>query len=446
MAVVGEGRRAGSSAGRVGIGARAADWVRTESPVGRERLLLIGAVLLGAVVQFAYVVKVRHYALAGDEPEYNIEGQLIAHGKLFYTYLPYGILHAGAWKAPLYPAWVGLVYAVFGHHITVVRLLQVPLTLTAIPLCWLLARRLFGSRVAVAAAFVVAVYPLVWQYEGLLYPESLCVPLYLVLFVLMLTRTPTVRRAVGFGLVLGIALLLRPTTEFILLGLLVAWCIAVGWRRGIVLTVVAIVVGVLVVAPWTIRNAVVMHGFVPISMQDSAAYGTFNAQSAHNREFPWAWEDAPAPDLDLFNRAHPLSDVTLRSRLIHRALSYISAHPMSVLDAFFWNGLSRLWDVRHTSRALVEVPYEGRSRLVTRIGLYMYYVLLPLCLIGLWRARRRPALLWGVLGIALGASIVFSTAAGTRYRAPLEPLIVTLACAGVLGAARPPSAQGLPRG
>jgi hypothetical protein len=153
--------------------------------------------------------------------------------------------------------------------------------------------------------------------------------------------------------------------------------------------------------------------------------------------YPYAWRNVPPGYADLFNPKHPMSDIELHSKLIHRALSYIEAHPTSLLGAFFWNGLSRLWDIRRRSRSLNEVAFEGRSRLLTNVGLDMYDVLLPLALIGLWRARRRRALVWGVLAIALGASIVFTTDSGTRYRAPLEPLIAVLACAGALGARAP---------
>jgi hypothetical protein len=200
--------------------------------------------------------------------------------------------------------------------------------------------------------------------------------------------------------------------------------------------VIAAVAAVLVVAPWTVRNAVVMHGFVPISMQDAALYGTFNSQSAHDPIWPYAWRDDPPSVADLFDPRNPLSDVELRSRLIHRGLSYISAHPSSLPKAFFWNGLSRLWDIRRRSRSLAEVPFEGRSRLVTNLGLDAYAVLLPLALIGLWRLRRNRTLVLGVLAIALGASVVFTVDSGTRYRATLEPLIAVLACAGVMGATR----------
>jgi hypothetical protein len=203
------------------------------------------------------------------------------------------------------------------------------------------------------------------------------------------------------------------------------------------LTAVATLVAALVVAPWTVRNAVVLHGFVPVSLQDAALYGTFNTQAAHDPVWPYAWRPDPPGYADVLHPARPLSDIQLRSRLISRALSYISAHPAAVPAAFFWNGLSRLWDIRRRSRSLTEVPFEGRSRLISQIGLDIYDVLLPLALFGLWRARRRRGLVIGLLAIALGAAVVYTADSGTRYRAPLEPVIVVLACAGVLGARIP---------
>ncbi len=398
----------------------------------RELFLLAAAVALGLAIRVLYVIATRHYRFAGDSPEYDAEAQLIASGHLFWTRLPYGVLHAGAWKAPGYPAWVGAWYAVVGHHPTVVKLAQALIGCVTIVLSWLLARRLFGPRVAVASALLVAVYPLAWQYDGLFYPESLATPLTVAILIVIFTGLPSPRRALGLGLLLGIALLVRPTSEFQILGALVNWWATTGWRRGIGLTVVSVAVAVLVVAPWTVRNAVVMHGFVPISLQDSALYGTFNSQAANDPRAPYAWRDDPPSVRDLFDPRHPLSDVKLRAALIHRGESYISAHPGSLLGAFYWNGLSRLWDVRRRSSALAEVSPEGRSRFVTEVGLDFYAVLLPLALVGLWRARRRRGLALGVLAIALGASVVFSVDSGTRYRAPLEPLIAVLACAAVL--------------
>jgi 4-amino-4-deoxy-L-arabinose transferase-like glycosyltransferase len=407
---------------------RTSAWIRSERFERRELWLLAAALAVGVAVRLAYVLATRHFALAGDELEYDAEGSLIAHGHWFWTGVPYGILHAGAWKAPGYPTWVGFWYFLVGHHPTAVRLAQIPLGVATIALSWLLARRLFTRQVAGVAAFVVALYPLAWQYEELLYSESLVTPLTMAVLIVIFTRAPSRGRALLCGLLIGVSMLIRPNSEFLLLGALVCWSVWAGWRRGVGLTALAALVAVLCVVPWTIRNAVVLHGFVPISLQDAALYGTFNAQAAHDPIWPYAWRPDPPSVAAILAPTHPRGDIELRSQLIHAGLTYIRAHPESVPAAFFWNGLSRLWDVRRRSRSLAEVSFEGRSRFVSNVGLDVYDVLLVLALAGLWLARRRRGLVLGVLAIALGAAIVFTADSGTRYRSTLEPLIAVLAC------------------
>jgi 4-amino-4-deoxy-L-arabinose transferase-like glycosyltransferase len=400
--------------------------------LSRERRWLIAAIVLGLVVRFVYVLLTRHLPLRADQVEYDYEGHMIAEGHWWWSKAPYGIPHPSANKAPLYPLWLGFWYSLFGHHPLLVRFLQVPIGAVVIWLSWLLARRLFGPRVAIAAAFLVAMYPLAWQYEELLYSESLATPLTLAFLVLTLTGRPSRRRAALAGVVLGVALLVRPTSIIVVAPLAVSLVLRVGWRRALALSALAVGVAVVVVAPWTIRNAFVEHGFLPISLEDEAAYGTFNPVSANDPVFPYAWRPYPSSIAAIANPRLHLSDLKLRARLDQYAIDYVKQHPSSLVKAFFWNGLSRLWDVRRPSRELAEVNAEGRSRPVSIAGLCFYYVLFPLALIGLWRWRRRRELLWPVLALALAASVVFTIDAGTRYRAPLEPLIAVLACSAVL--------------
>jgi 4-amino-4-deoxy-L-arabinose transferase-like glycosyltransferase len=398
----------------------------------RELRLLLAALALGLAVRVAYVLATRHLVLGGDEPEYDAEARFIAAGHWFWTALPYGIPHASAWKAPGYPAFLGVLYALIGPHLTAVRLLQALFGVVTIVLTWVLARRLFGARTAVLAAFVVAVYPLVWQFEELLYPESLVTPLTLAALIAILGAPPTPKRAAVTGALVGFAMLVHPTALCLLGGVLVAGWLTIGLRRGTVTTAISIGVALLIVGPWTIRNAVVEHAFIPISLQDAAAYGTFNPDSANDPVFPYAWRPLSPSTRAFYDPAHPLSDAKFRSRLNSFTRRYIRDHPTSLLEAFFWNGLSRLWDIRRQSRALVGVSYEGSDRFLIKAGLDMYYVLLPLALAGLLIARRRRALVLGVIAIALALSVISTVDSGTRYRAPLEPLIVIFAGSALL--------------
>ncbi len=93
--------------------------------------------------------------------------------------------------------------------------------------------------------------------------------------------------------------------------------------------------------------------------------------------------------------------------------------------------------MRRPAHAVDEAAPEGRSKAVAIAGMAMYYLLLAAALVGLWRLRRRRTLVIPLLAMALAASVVFTVASATRYRAPLEPLLAILAVAAVVpGAAR----------
>jgi hypothetical protein len=402
------------------------------APDRRELSLLAAAAALSLGVGIVYVVLARHVALAGDELDYDAYGRFAAHGRWFWLTKPYGIAHPSAWKPPGYPAWVGLWYSVLGTEPTRTELVQTLFGPATVALTWLLARRFTDDRrVRLGAAFLVAVYPMAWQYSGLLYPEAIAIPLGLAVLVVALGHEPTVRRAAVVGGLVGMNLLVRPSAFFLLAGVLVAWLAAVGLRRTLTAGAIAVAVAAVVIAPWTVRNAHVMHAFIPLSVQDMAIAGTFNPTSAADPDYPYAWRAVSERDRDLFDPHHPRSEADLRAQLKTRAFSYIREHPASIPKAFFWNGLSRLWDVRRPSRALHEVRFEGRVRGVAIAALAFYYVLAPLALLGLWTLRGRRDLLFGLLATALLASVAFTIDSGTRYRATLEPVIVVLACLGL---------------
>lgn len=306
----------------------------------RRHRLLAGIVLAGLLVRVAYVLATRDWALRGDEIEYAAEGRFFAAGHPWWSALPYGIPHPSLWKAPAYPAWVGAWFSVLGPSLTLMRLAQALASCVTIVLTWALGRRLWGESVGLAGAAVVAVHPFAWDYDVGLFPEVFATPLTLLVLLLVLERPAGPRRAAVVGALVGVSLLIRPTAGLLLAPVLVALALRLGLRRGVALTALAGVSAALVLAPWAYRNHRVAGGFVPVSIQDSALYGTFNDDAAHDRTYPWAWRPVTRRDLDLFRRAQPLGDVALRSRLLQRARSYIADHPASLADAFFWNGLS----------------------------------------------------------------------------------------------------------
>lgn len=392
-----------------------------------ERRLLVAAVVLGVLVRLAYALATHDRPLMGDQLEYHAQGVFFHDGHPWWSRAPFGIPHPSLWKAPLYPLWVGVLYSVGGIHPGWVKTAQVLCGVAVIVLTWVLARRLFGPRAGIAAAFAVAVYPMAFQFEELLYSEAIATPILLTVLVLAWTRAPTPRRAALTGVALGLAMLTRPSLGTLGVAILAAWVAAAGWRRGIGLTVVAGLVAALVIAPWTIRNHHVDGGFVPISVQDAALYGVFNDEAAHDHAHPWAWRPVPRGYLPILRR--PTSDHGFRSRLRKLATDYISAHPSSVVKALWWNGINRTFDVRTPPSAQYEAPFEGRIAWFSELGAWCYLFVALAAIAGLWRHRSRRGLVLAVLALFAATAVAYVGDGGTRYRAPLEPLFVVLAVA-----------------
>jgi hypothetical protein len=334
------------------------------------------------------------------------------------------------WKSPGYAAWLAPLYKAFGDSPDGVFAFQaVVLPPFSVGLTWALGRTLFSPLVGVLAAGVVAVYPNAWQFEVRLFSEALATPLTTLLLIFVLGATAiTNRRAAAVGVVLGILLLLKPSSVLLAAPIAVMWWARGQARTGTLRLAVTLGVAALVIAPWAIRNYNLdSDNFVPLSVQSAASYGVFNDDAANDSEQPWAWRPVTNRDRALFES--PRSEGELYSELNRRTREYIRDHPSAVPKAFFYNGLLRTWDLQTPGDVVAEAPFQGRTKAVTAVGLAMYWPLLVLAIAGvvlLWRDDRR-ALAVAVVATALALSVVHTSDASTRYRAPFEPLIVVLA-------------------
>jgi 4-amino-4-deoxy-L-arabinose transferase-like glycosyltransferase len=185
---------------------------------------------------------------------------------------------------PLFVA--GLYEATGGEHERFARLVLALIGSLSVLFAYLLARRLIhhfhlfpdqneekGGNVvpALAGALVVAVYPALLEYQGMLMSEPLAATL-LSGGVLAVLRAWDEGAGWGrwllAGALFGALALVRP--EYLAIGVLIAAVIFAreaggDWRRSLLRAAVFLGALVLLVAPWAIRNAVVLDRFVPIS-------------------------------------------------------------------------------------------------------------------------------------------------------------------------------------
>ena len=222
---------------------RARRWVGQLDVSRREWIVLAVLLAAGLALRIAVTIITKDDSyiggsalLAGDQSEYHATGMLFADGHPFWGIAPFGEAHPSLWKPPGYGFFVGLVYTVLGDSPVRVGVVQAFIGLLTIVLVWLLARRLFNPGVGIAAAAIAAFYPLVWQYGMVLYPEALAVPLMLWAVYLFMDREPTVKRAAAVGAVIGLIMLMRPTSVFMFAAVLGSFWVASNLRRAVSMT------------------------------------------------------------------------------------------------------------------------------------------------------------------------------------------------------------------
>ena len=177
-------------------------------------------------------------------------------------YDPQGVLTS--FRAPGYPAFLAVIYAVSGlqWRFFAARLVQAVLGATLAPMVYALGRRLFPQqpKAAAFAGGAVAIYPMLVIYPLALATENLFIPLITagLLVLLRATDKDDSRLFLLAGLLFGAATLTR-SVIFAFVGLAALWLFfLVKQRRGALLFGLA---AFLVVLPWTIRNTLLHDQF-----------------------------------------------------------------------------------------------------------------------------------------------------------------------------------------
>jgi hypothetical protein len=165
---------------------------------------------------------------------------------------------------PLYLYFLGSVFTLFGT-LGAVKVVQAVVGGLLTPALGLIGGRVLGERPGLVAAAVAAFYPeLVW-FSAHFWSETLFTVLLWWGFERLLAADgdASPRTAAVAGALLGLAVLTRETVLYFLpiAAVWLAWRRVGGRRRAAVVLALA----ALVVLPWTVRNAIAFHAFVPVS-------------------------------------------------------------------------------------------------------------------------------------------------------------------------------------
>jgi hypothetical protein len=446
---------------------------RRDHPLTRGRRasavkLLVAAFLIAAFVIRLVYVDNTYYKAINDAGTYNRFGSNVAQ---------YGDYHTGsgphtgaggshgrtAYFPPAFPYFLGAVDLIDGHlaggkaALGPERVAMAVIGTLSVGLLGLVAFEAFGGAVAVAAVAIAAVYPVFVELSGTLVAENLL----LVLELASIWTALRARRAGGSrfpgrvylwiaatGVLAGLATLAHENAAVFALPLGVASWSALRARaptgtrrpglRALAGPALLVVCACAMIAPWTIRNAIELHHFVPVSDETGITLvGTYNADSAAAKPLHYKWDlYLKLPEFKaLAKHASRYDEVGLSGVLQSRALDYIGAHPLSPLDVGFHNTL-RMFELEgsfawHASYAAISLPARAAE-----IGVVSFWALLALAIAGLFTSVRReaPGWLWA-FPVLYWLSVTFINLETPRFREPIDPFFILLAACAVATAA-----------
>jgi 4-amino-4-deoxy-L-arabinose transferase-like glycosyltransferase len=332
----------------------------------------------GGLLRLADLLTVaRHTVGIGDWWFYHWQANQIADGRGFLD--PFQLLQGravpSAGHPPLYPVLLSGLSKLGLTSTQWHRSLGIVLGMVSIVLIAYIARRVAGPRAGLAAAVIAAIYPIFIGADADLMSETLYGPLIagMLLAALSLRERPRVVMAALIGALIALAALTRSEALLFVpfLGLPLAWR---GGRPGRIGRLAAVVGAcAIVLAPWMIRNASTFDRFVPISTNDATVAAGANCGLTYHGIDLGGWTIACISKRS--ERDESVQAAKWRREGIDYAKDHLGRLPVVAAVRFL-----RVWDFWQPRRQ-VEFA-EGRQKRVEQAGIAMYFLLLPLAVIG----------------------------------------------------------------
>ena len=237
-----------------------------------------------------------------------------------------------------------VTHAVAGHHIEPARFAGAVLGSINAGLVSLVAWRIKPRRAFAATSGVLAaIAPSLVAISDAVLSETLFITLALLLTVLVLGNVRSARTCLALGFICGVAMLVRTVgATLIVAAVVAAVCVPSSASRRL-LRAVAVIAGLaLATAPWVIRDALVLHTFVPITTQGGyTMVTTYNKANLQADTPEIQQEPSDLPEFAALTGRPGIPETTVASREMAEALSVLP-HPLFVLRATI-NHLDNEW-------------------------------------------------------------------------------------------------------
>lgn len=355
--------------------------------------------------------------------------------------------------SPGLPLLVGGLFAAAGtEDPRTARVLLAILGSLAIPVGFLLGRRLSGYTAGMVAAAIIAFYPTLITDSGMILTEGLA-GLLLGLAVLTLfwaRRKDSLPAWLLPGFLFGLGAMVRP--EFLAVTLVVAVTVAITEARrgspgGPAGPLVLLAAALVVIAPWTVRNAIELDRFVPLSTGGGQAVftGSYLPTDGDPQQLlPALFERDPTLRSDeLLEMAPPPPGEEPPEDQVLTALALRddpNARPDQTLARLgrdqYWEALTG--DPLRLAGFMAQKGYHvwlrGRASLTGSLGgRLVHWAIVGFALLGLWQVwRTRPFEFRVLLAVLLTVTLIgLVLIASPRRVLAIWPLVAALSGTGV---------------
>jgi 4-amino-4-deoxy-L-arabinose transferase-like glycosyltransferase len=372
-----------------------------------------------AVGGFAFLLRMLYLALltgnqalTSDASQYHYLAVNLAEGRGYVDTFPQIELHQTAFRPPLYPALLSVVYRIFGDSVGVGRFVNILIGTAVVVLLARLIYPALGARAALAGSAAAAIAPNLIANDTYILTEPLSL-----LFLVLLLGTTIKQQWVLSGLLTGLLILTRPSAQYLVLVLGVWFLVTIGWRKALMFLGLALVV----VAPWVARNWVELGSPVLVTSNGFNLAAMYSPPADQLGAFidpirnPF-WDD---------RRLDQFDEVIWDRNLRKVAIDNIRDDP-SVLTRVAGRNFLAFFELRPSTNRIAE-ELDGRSMATRNATLVVFYATAIAGIIGFVRRWREPLVLLAILvgGYFTAASLVF--VAPPRLRSPLDLML----CVGV---------------
>ena len=404
--------------------------VATETSVSPRKYGLgwhfIAISVIALVLRFLAVAT--HYeAPRNDSADYHRLAENVVQGN------GYGFSsgHLSAFRVCGYPLFLAAIYAIAGVKWYVAEYVQAILGCATVLLIAGFGWLVVGRREGLLAGYLAAIYPgFVWLPRLLLSENlSLCLQLAGLCMTVLLLRGPRGIIAAGLGVVLGLNLLTRGGSIFLvalmIAGLMARACEQPMKRQRFAAVAVTLVALAMTLSPWVIRNYVVFGHFVPIATEDGiTVYISYWPVRENGKTI---WGNVPGEDDPVVAAAYRIGNEALMARHLKR-----------VALARLWEQPARVIRLMPAKLINLVVPLDWEiipaSVNETRSINYGYILAIVPALVGagsLWRhGPRYQWVLWAPPVAALLLAVTFY--GSPRFRLPAEVSLLIFVSTGLL--------------